>query len=916
MSIIGIPSTRVSDLFIQQQMLDQMNSDQNDMVQLETELSTGYQFSLPSQNPNAAAQVIGLQELMAQQTQAQTNVNTAQSYLSASDSAMSQISSLLSSVQATALGAMGATATAEEQSTAAQSVQETIQQLLTIGNQNFDGRYLFAGSENGAAPFTAQANGLIAYSGNDQQLPTYAGSGSSIDTNVTGDEVFGAISAPVQSTATLTPNVTADTPLADLNYGQGVAKGSIAISDGTHTSIIDLSNASTVGDAAQLIQANPPAGNTISVQVTPQGLAIQLQSGNLTINNVGGGTTASDLGILNQQGTGTQPLVSSPLDPTIQPTSLLAGLTGTPATAVIGSTGSNDAILLQAASNGADLNGVTVSYVNDPTLQEGQESAVYDANAKTLTVTIHDGVSTTSDVIGAITAGYEDGSIPFTATLDPLDGSSAASSKLSSQSTPPATMTGGSGEDLDTSGLEIVNNGTTYTISLAGDKTVQDLLTTLNNSGAGVVAQISSDGQGIEISSKVSGCDFMIGENGGTTATQLGLRTFTAATPLDQLNYGQGVGTNPDGGTDFTITRSDGVSFNISLQGCQTVGDVINAINTNPTNLATGTPLVAQLAKFGNGIELVDNSGGTGTLTVTANPASTAAEDLGLIPATLPDPTASPTSQTVPVLATGSLGGAADMTATFTDATPLAQLNGGAGVGTNPTGGTDFTITRSDGVSFDVSLQGADTIGDVLNAINDNPTNLASGKPVVAQLNASGTAIQLVDYSAGSGNLTVTANSESIAAVDLGLVPAGQTSNANTTTPLQVLTGGDVNQQETEGIFTALLRLQDGLENANSQNTQQQAAAQLQIQQAMNLLTTATTNFNFTNAEVGARQQGLDSLSTSLSNQNIQLQQTLSQEYDADLPQVISDLTARQTAYQASLQMIAQLSKMTLLDYL
>jgi flagellar hook-associated protein 3 FlgL len=147
-------------------------------------------------------------------------------------------------------------------------------------------------------------------------------------------------------------------------------------------------------------------------------------------------------------------------------------------------------------------------------------------------------------------------------------------------------------------------------------------------------------------------------------------------------------------------------------------------------------------------------------------------------------------------------------------------------------------------------------------------------------------------------------------------VPAGQTSNATTTTPLQVLTGSDVNQQETEGIFTALLRLQDALQNSNSGSSQQQASAQVQMQRAMNLLTTATTNFNFTTAEVWAREQGLDSVSTSLSNQNIQLQQTLSDEYDANLPQVISDLTSRQTAYQASLQMIAQLSKMTLLDYL
>ena len=121
--------------------------------------------------------------------------------------------------------------------------------------------------------------------------------------------------------------------------------------------------------------------------------------------------------------------------------------------------------------------------------------------------------------------------------------------------------------------------------------------------------------------------------------------------------------------------------------------------------------------------------------------------------------------------------------ATFTDATPLTEADHAHGVGTNFTGGTDFTITRSDGVSFGVSLQGANTIGDVLNAINNNPANLASGKPVVAQLNASGTAIQLVNYSTVSGKLTVTANSDSNAAVELGLVPAGQTSNANTTPP-------------------------------------------------------------------------------------------------------------------------------------
>ena len=51
-------------------------------------------------------------------------------------------------------------------------------------------------------------------------------------TNVTGADAFGALSAGVSGTADLTPNVTADTNLADLNGGQGVSKGSIVVSDG------------------------------------------------------------------------------------------------------------------------------------------------------------------------------------------------------------------------------------------------------------------------------------------------------------------------------------------------------------------------------------------------------------------------------------------------------------------------------------------------------------------------------------------------------------------------------------------------------------------------------------------------------------------------------------------------------------
>ena len=119
------------------------------------------------------------------------------------------------------------------------------------------------------------------------------------------------------------------------------------------------------------------------------------------------------------------------------------------------------------------------------------------------------------------------------------------------------------------------------------------------------------------------------------------MRTFTESTPLDDLNYGQGVGITPDPSTDgatnmtvvkFTIKRADGAQLNIDLTNPQTVGNMLNAINNDPAN-ADGK-LVARFSTSGNGIELVDTSTGSGSLTVIPDSSNTLAVNLGLVAAT------------------------------------------------------------------------------------------------------------------------------------------------------------------------------------------------------------------------------------------------------------------------------------------
>jgi len=887
MAIIGIPSTRVSDQFVRQRLLDQVQSDQVELFRLQTQLATGRKFEVPSEDSVAAQRVMSLQLLLERKGQVRSNLNTNQSYLNATDTALSQISSLMAETRGTVLSVFGTTASDTQRQAAAQQVEQALRQLIDSGNQMFRGRYLFAGSQTTTLPFVIESN-AVRYDGNERRLSSFANIGLLFDTNLQGDEVFGAISGPVRGGADLDPVVTRWTRLADLRGGRGITRGSITISDGATTKIIDLSGAETVGDLAALVHANPPDGKTVDVDITPTGVVLRLDSGSLSINEVGGGTTAAELGILRREAVGTTPVESADLDPRLAPTTRLGDLLGARAMAVLRPAGGDNDIVFQADHRGDELNGVTISLVDDGSVHAGNETVSYDPVAKTLVVRIEDGYTTAANVVSAVHAAHQAAlgggpPQPFTAALDFLDSQMGGAGLIDSTVTPPVVTAHGAGSDFDQqSGLVIRNGSTSYTIDVSRAVTVEDLLNALNSSGAAVLAAINEKGTGVDVRSRLSGVDFAIGENGGITATQLGLRTFTGTTELGDLNFALGVDDYQGPGPKARAT--------LSLPGL-------------------ANDLVFEALQEG-----ISWNGYTVELTAGAGPASVAWD---------------PVAKRIDVTFVAGVTTAADVISLF-NATPGARdffridldrsSDGGnsegqglvaAGTAVTAQGSSadaDFTITRRDGVSFEIDVHGKTTIAEILDLINNDPVNLGSGVPVVARLAARGNGIELVDQSAGAGRLTVTKSLSSMAAIELGLIPPGETTNAAAAAPGQpdVLTGADVNSKETEGLFTALLRLQDALARNDI----------WELQRGMDMLDRATVDMNFSRAELGTRQQGLDVLQNRLDSEEVELKQTMSQEYDADIVEVVSKLTARQLAYEASLKATAEISRMSLLSYL
>ncbi|ADG67523.1 flagellar hook-associated 2 domain protein [Planctopirus limnophila DSM 3776] len=433
------------------------------------------------------------------------------------------------------------------------------------------------------------------------------------------------------------------TRLELLNGGSGVQRGNIRITDRTGTTAtVDLSKAVSIEDVVSAL--NEASGINISAKIQQDRLVItdlSGGSGSLTIADISGGKTASQLGI---------------------------------ATTVSGST-----------LTGNDLLEVTENFLLS-TINDGnglyQQASLDDlrfttADGSQVDVNL-DGALTIGDVLtrinddadnaGKISASLVNGRLVLadqttgagTLAVANLN-SSNAKDVLGLKTTPAGgTLTGSRlAAGLGTVLLKNLNGGTGITaqgtievtdrtgktaqINLSSAETLEDVLLAINSatdSGGNplaVTASVDSSGTGILLvdTSGSSASPLVVTDvGGGTTAADLKIAGSTTTTSiasgslkLRSINEATGLSTYSTAGVSvptgsFRITDSSGGQFIVTVSSTtKTVGDVLSAINQ-----ATGGQVTAQLSRSGDGIELVDQAAGSGTLSVAEISGKTATE--------------------------------------------------------------------------------------------------------------------------------------------------------------------------------------------------------------------------------------------------------------------------------------------------
>lgn len=312
-------------------------------------------------------------------------------------------------------------------------------------------------------------------------------------------------------------------------------------------------------------------------------------------------------------------------------------------------------------------------------------------------------------------------------------------------------------------------------------------------------------------------------------------------TPLSSLRQGKGTNTGI-----ISITDRSGNTALVDLSGAKTVGEVIDTITNAP-----GINVSVEISSTGQGLVLTDNTDfPIRNLTVTDLGGGTMASELG-IAADRPGPIVS--TPLKPVL---------------TPTTPLSLLYEGQGV-------TPTAIRIVNGVNeVEVDLSGAQTIGDVLDAIN------ATGANVTARINAAGTALEIRSN-----------DPETVATV-------AEVNDGTTATTLGLQGGQD--------ILKSLNLLQESLQKDDPKA----------LQGVISSLDMGLTQVSALRADAGARSNRIELTGQYLEDLRISTTTQLSQIEDADFVEVLTRLSQLTVAFQAALGSTARIIQPTLMDFL
>jgi flagellar hook-associated protein 3 FlgL len=163
------------------------------------QLASGRRVSTPSDDPAAAAVLVGNRTRTAGVQQFLRSIASQRTQLQSADSALNSVVLVLQRAITVGIQGGNGTLSDSDRNAVAQELLGLQGQVLSLANTSIEGIYLFAGTESQTAPYVADTNSPsgVGYQGNSNVNVLSIGAGFSIPVNVPGAQIFNGAGADV-----------------------------------------------------------------------------------------------------------------------------------------------------------------------------------------------------------------------------------------------------------------------------------------------------------------------------------------------------------------------------------------------------------------------------------------------------------------------------------------------------------------------------------------------------------------------------------------------------------------------------------------------------------------------------------------------------------------------------------------------
>ncbi len=196
---------RITENMMAQAYLDGLNRNMEQIAEYQEQLSTNKRINRPSDDPVGVINSLTVRSNLSRLSQYSRNIDDASSWLTQSETALTDLNSSLVSVYELALQAGGGSMSKTDKLAIATEVKQIRDYMIELGNTRVGDKYVFGGFNTKTAPFT-QAGGSVLYQGVDLSLASPAqvaafqnqetafdtGKGTRIKVSLTGVDLTGA----------------------------------------------------------------------------------------------------------------------------------------------------------------------------------------------------------------------------------------------------------------------------------------------------------------------------------------------------------------------------------------------------------------------------------------------------------------------------------------------------------------------------------------------------------------------------------------------------------------------------------------------------------------------------------------------------------------------------------------------------